>query len=45
MVDTYDMTKTIDEMDLEAKLKQMYPKQKKHEETDRQYELRFMKGC
>jgi hypothetical protein len=43
-VEQYDLTKTIDEMDLEAKLHQMFPKQKKMEETDKQYEHKFMKG-
>ena len=42
---SHDLTKTIDEMDLEAKLHQTFPKQRKREESDKQYEHKFMKGC
>lgn len=40
----FDMRKTADEMELEAKLHQMFPKQKKREENDKQYEHKFMES-
>lgn len=45
MTDALDMRKTADELDLEAKLHQMFPKQKKKEISDRQYEIMLMKSC
>lgn len=45
MADTLDLRKTADELDLQAKLRQIYPKQKKMEETEEQYEMKFMRGC
>lgn len=44
-MESMDLTKDVDELDLEAKLKQMFPKQKKRIISDKEYENRLLKGC
>ena len=45
MAEPLDLSKTIDELDLKAKMMRIFPKMKKQkEETEEQYERKFLRG-